>query len=215
MKFYFVKTPNIVKLLFNNWIWSFSSKKKHLYLTFDDGPTPVVTNWVLKELEKYKAKATFFCIGKNIEAFPKTYQKIIVGNHSVGNHTFNHLCGFKTDTKTYLQNISEVEDLINKNPELTSKNSKLFRPPYGKIKLHQAKEIRKKGFKIIMWDVLSADFDNTISAEKCLENVVRNITNGSIIVFHDSLKGQERLMYVLPKILEYYTKKGYEFKAIS
>jgi peptidoglycan/xylan/chitin deacetylase (PgdA/CDA1 family) len=215
MKPYLIKTPSLLKFLFKHWIWSFSSKNKNLYLTFDDGPTPEITNWVLNELAKHEAKATFFCIGKNIASYPKIYQKIIANNHAVGNHTFNHLNGFKTETKTYLENIAEFNILINEHPELTQKNSKLFRPPYGKINFSQAKQIRKKGYKIIMWDVLSADFDTTISAEKCLENVIRNTSNGSIIVFHDSIKAKEKLQYVLPQILEYYTKKGYKFKAIT
>jgi peptidoglycan/xylan/chitin deacetylase (PgdA/CDA1 family) len=215
MKPYLIKTPSLLKFLFKHWIWSFSSKNKNLYLTFDDGPTPEITNWVLNELAKHEAKATFFCIGKNIASYPKIYQKIIANNHAVGNHTFNHLNGFKTETKTYLENIAEFNILINEHPELTQKNSKLFRPPYGKINFSQAKQIRKKGYKIIMWDVLSADFDTTISAEKCLENVIRNTSNGSIIVFHDSIKAKEKLQYILPQILEYYTKKGYKFKAIT
>jgi peptidoglycan/xylan/chitin deacetylase (PgdA/CDA1 family) len=215
MKPYFVKTPSLLKFLFKNWIWSFSAKKKELYLTFDDGPTPEITSWVLNELYKFEAKGTFFCLGKNIAAYPKIYQKIIANNHAVGNHTFNHLNGFEIDTKTYLEDVVEFETLVNNHPELTANNPKLFRPPYGKMKLSQAKEIRKKGYKIIMWDVLSADFDTTISVEKCLENVIRNTSKGSIIVFHDSLKAKEKLQYVLPKVLEYYTKKGYKFKTIT
>lgn len=208
MKLYFVKTPNLIKLLFRRWIWSFSKKEKVLYLTFDDGPTPEITDWTLKQLKKYNAKATFFCIGKNIVEHPKVFEKIVTANHSIGNHTFNHLNGWKTSTKTYTSNSFKVNKSIQKK-------IKLFRPPYGKISLSQSKILRKKGYKIIMWDVLSADFDTKISAEKCLENVIRNTENGSILVFHDSIKASEKLFYVLPKILEYYSYKGFKFKKIT
>lgn len=208
MKKYLIKTPSLVKLFFNNWTWSFSSKEKVLYLTFDDGPTPYITNWTLNQLKKHNAKATFFCIGKNIAKYPLIYANITEGKHTVGNHTQNHLNGYNTPTIDYLKNIS----LFEKN---LVKKTTLFRPPYGKVKLSQAKKIRKKGYKIIMWDVLSADFDTTITAEECLANVIRNVKNGSIIVFHDSVKSQEKLKYVLPKILEYYSEKGYSFNAIN
>jgi len=208
MKNYLVKTPNCIQLLFKNWIWSFSSKEKVLYLTFDDGPTPLVTNWTLNLLEEYNAKATFFCVGENIVKHPKIHQRIVNKKHTIGNHTNNHLNGFKTTTSKYLNNILDFEKGSNTD-------FGLFRPPYGKITFSQSRKIRKKGYKIIMWDVLSADFDTNISSEECLENVIRNTKNGSIIVFHDSLKSQEKLYYVLPKILGYYTNKGYRFKAIS
>jgi len=207
MKSYLVQTPRLVQLFFRNWVWSFSKKEKALYLTFDDGPTPEVTEWTLNELKKHDAKATFFCIGKNVVQYPKIYQKIIDQGHSIGNHTHNHLKGLKTTTEEYLDNIAKAE-LVLQN------NSKLFRPPYGKFKRSQAKKLRKKGYKIIMWDVLSADFDTTISPEKCLENVIRYTDNGSIIVFHDSVKARKNLYFTLPKIVEYYTEKGYAFKSI-
>ena len=207
MKSYLVQTPRLVQLFFRNWVWSFSKKEKALYLTFDDGPTPEVTEWTLNQLKKHDAKATFFCIGKNVVQYPKIYQKIIDQGHSIGNHTHNHLKGLKTTTEEYLDNIAKAE-LVLQN------NSKLFRPPYGKFKRSQAKKLRKKGYKIIMWDVLSADFDTTISPEKCLENVIRYTDNGSIIVFHDSVKARKNLYFTLPKIVEYYTEKGYAFKSI-
>lgn len=208
MKKYIIKTPSLIKLFFNNWVWSFSSKEKILYLTFDDGPTPEVTNWTLNQLQTHNAKATFFCIGKNAAKYPKIYEKIIADKHTIGNHTNNHLNGYKTTSVEYLKNIDTSEkNLRNK--------TNLFRPPYGKIKLSQAEKIRKKGYKIIMWDVLSADFDTTITSEDCLRNVIRNVKNGSIIVFHDSVKAEEKLKFVLPKILEFYTEKGYRFNAIN
>lgn len=209
MKPYFIKTPSIIKLIFNRWVWSFSKKEKNIYLTFDDGPTEEITDWTLKELEKHKAKATFFCIGKNIKAHPELFKKISLQGHSIGNHTYNHLNGSKSTLEDYLLNAEETEKHLDKN------EPKLFRPPYGKLSLKQGKKIREKGYKIIMWDVLSADFDTTISDKKCLDNVVKNTNNGSIIVFHDSVKASKKLKYVLPKILEYYTAKGFSFKRIS
>ena len=222
MKSYFIKTPNLLKIIFNNWVWSFSTKEKTIYLTFDDGPTPEVTEWTLDQLKKYNAKATFFCIGKNIENHPKTFQKIIEEQHAVGNHTHNHLNGWKTNAQDYFSNFEKADQIIDTNLNTLSKTSKtstqtkkLFRPPYGKITLKQSKKIRNTGYKIITWDVLSADFDKTISNKKCLQNVIQNTTNGSVVVFHDSVKASEKLKYVLPKILEYYSEKGYSFKKID
>ena len=213
MKLYITKTPKSIQRIFSKYLWRFSSDKKEIYLTFDDGPTPEITHFVLEQLKKFEAKATFFLIGKNVTNHPELYQQILNENHTVGNHTNNHLNGFKTKTKEYLKNVLEAENVIcnaNENPGI-----KLFRPPYGRIKSKQAKEIQKLGYKIIMWSVLSADFDVTISKEKCLQNVLKNTQNGSIIVFHDSVKASEKLTYALPKVLEFYTEKGFTFKAIS
>ena len=215
MKLYFVKTPRIFKLFFFRRIWNFSTKKKAIYLTFDDGPTPDITEWTLNELEKHNAKATFFCIGKNAEKHPEIIEKIIANNHAIGNHTFNHLKGVKTTISNFVKNTLETQQLFERNTTIKTQNSKLFRPPYGRMTLKQAKELRKKGFKIIMWDVLSGDFDTSITKEKCLQNVIKNIESGSIVVFHDSEKASEKLKYVLPQLLEYYTYKGYQFKKID
>ena len=215
MKPYLVKTPSLIKFVFRNLVWSFSKKEKVIYLTFDDGPTPEITEWTLQELNKYNAKATFFCIGKNIQQHPEIFQKIIENNHSIGNHTHNHLNGIKTTTSNFIKNIEDSENCIQKNSKLKIQNSKLFRPPYGKLKFSQSKIIRKKGYKIIMWDVLSADFDTSISKKKCLENVIRNTKNGSVIVFHDSEKATKNLQFVLPQVLEYYTYKGFAFNRIE
>ncbi|MCH3881699.1 MULTISPECIES: polysaccharide deacetylase family protein [Tenacibaculum] len=206
MKLYFTKTPRIFTRIFSNYTWRFSSDKKEIYLTFDDGPTPEITDFVLSELQKYNAKATFFCIGKNVEKHPDIFKRLITEGHTVGNHTQNHFNGWKHKTVNYLNNIETASKLIE---------SKLFRPPYGKIKASQGKELIKKGYKIIMWSVLSADFDTSISREQCLQNVLRNTNNGSIVVFHDSLKASEKLTYVLPKVLEEFSKKGFTFKAIT
>lgn len=210
MRSYWIKTPRIIRKLFSNYTWCFPSQEKVLYLTFDDGPTPEVTEFVLEQLQQYQAKATFFCIGKNVVAHPNIAQRILTEGHTIGNHTHNHFNGWKTSTKHYLENIAEAEKVIT---PFTS--SLLFRPPYGKIKRSQARALRNKGYQIIMWDVLSADFDTTISNEQCLQHVLQHSTSGSIIVFHDSIKAQERLYHALPKVLAYFSKKGYEFKAID
>ncbi|MBI9040121.1 polysaccharide deacetylase family protein [Lutibacter sp.] len=208
MKKYFVKTPYLLKLIFNNWVWSFSKKEKVIYLTFDDGPTPEITEWTLQELKKYQAKATFFCIGKNVVANPEIFKKIIDDGHSIGNHTHNHLNGRKTSFNLYIDNILKAETTIKPA-------TKLFRPPYGKLTLAQSFKLRKLGYKIIMWDVLSADFDNSITNKKCLENVIKNTENGSVLIFHDSVKATKKLQYVLPLILDYYTAKNYRFEKIT
>lgn len=211
---YLTKTPRLIQRIFKNYTWRFSLDKKEIYLTFDDGPTPEITEFVLNELQKHNAKATFFCIGKNIKNHPEIFQRIISDEHSIGNHTQNHLNGWKNNTKDYINNVLEVEktlQLLN----LQTFNLKLFRPPYGKIKRNQARKLRDLGYKIIMWNVLSADFDTSITKEKCLENVLKNTINGSVIVFHDSKKATKKLKFVLPKVLEYYSKKGFTFKAIT
>lgn len=206
MKFYTIKTPSIVQRVFSNYTWRFSSTSKEIYLTFDDGPTPEITDFVLDQLEKFNAKATFFCIGKNVKCHHELYERILKDGHSVGNHTFNHLNGYKTKNATYIENTKQASAHIH---------SELFRPPYGKVKSAQGKALLKQGYKIIMWDVLSGDFDESITPEKCLKNVLENTTNGSIIVLHDSKKAKEKIFYALPRILEYFTQKGIEFKAIS
>ena len=228
---YLSKTPTIIQRLFKNYSWRFPiTDKKVMYLTFDDGPTPEITEWTLEELNKFNAKATFFCIGKNIENHPEIFQKVIENGHSIGNHTHNHLNGWKTNNVSYLENIEKanisIQSTVNSFQSNTEKkkgnNSKfkiqnsefLFRPPYGKIKPRQAKELIKKGVKIILWDVLSGDFDAQLSKEKSFENCVKHSKNGSIIVFHDSVKASEKLKYVLPKILAHFNDKGFVFEKI-
>jgi len=203
MSFYWIKTHKIIKRLFPKLIWDIPNNEKIVYLTFDDGPTIEVTNWVLNQLGIYESKATFFCIGKNIKQNPEIFNRIISDGHSVGNHTFNHLNGWKTPTDRYID-----------NSKFEVQNSRLFRPPYGKIKPNQARELRNLGYKIIMWDVLSADFDEKITPEKCLNNVISNVESGSIIVFHDSIKAFRNLEYVLPKTLQFLKQNGFECQQI-
>lgn len=208
MKFYWIKTNWIIKKIFSNYIWDVSNTAKTVYLTFDDGPIPEVTSWVLEQLKKYNLKATFFCIGENIEKHPEIFKKVISEGHSIGNHTFNHLNGWKTSTEAYIENFRVCEEEIVKTVDYNPKY-KLFRPPYGKLKTAQSKAIRKLGYKIIMWDVLSADFDTTITKEKCLDNVLSNVKPGSIIIFHDSVKAFKNLEYVLPKTLAFLKENNF------
>ena len=211
---YFIKTPRILEKYFSKYTWRFNSNKKELFLTFDDGPTPKITTFVLDQLKRNNAKATFFCIGKNIQQNPILFQRIIEEKHAIGNHTQQHLNGWKNNTEAYINDFLRCEHTISTLVEKQQK-SKLFRPPYGKIKKSQAREILKKKYTIVMWNVLSADFDTSVSKEKCLENVLKNTKKGSIIVFHDSEKSSEKVQYALPKVLEYFSKKGYLFRAIQ
>ncbi len=240
MSFYFIKTPRLLQHFFKKYVWSFSLPKasqKTIYLTFDDGPTAEITFWTLNVLKEFNAKATFFCIGKNVENHATIFKQLLAEGHAIGNHTYNHLKGWKVNTGDYIENVLKTEDSLQysifshqssvsnhqsqtpinqqssiNNYQLTTN---LFRPPYGKIKSSQAKQLIKKGYKIVMWDVLSADFDQSISSKKCLDNVLKNTENGSIIVFHDSVKAEKHLKFVLPKVLKYFSEKGYQFSSIA
>jgi peptidoglycan/xylan/chitin deacetylase (PgdA/CDA1 family) len=211
MSFYWVKTNALIKKVFSKYCWDIPNDEKKIYLTFDDGPTPQVTDWVLAELKKYNAKATFFCIGKNIDSNPELFQKIKNENHSIGNHTMNHVNGWKSDTYDYIGNVKKCAEILSQ--KYISK-SLLFRPPYGKIKKKQSKILRQLGYKIVMWDVLSADFDQTISPEECLKNVIKNVRSGSVIVFHDSIKASQNLKFALPRALHFLKEKGFVFDTL-
>src|SRR5690554_89975 len=217
MKLEWIKTPKIIKRIFSKHYWDIPNKDNSVYLTFDDGPIPEVTPWVLSELEKHEAKATFFCIGENIEKHPQVFRQVIEAGHSVGNHTYNHLNGWNTTIREYVKNIEKCQEILRKTSETSSTKSELlnlFRPPYGKIRPRQARFLRKKGYKIIMWDVLSADYDVSLSGEECLRNIIRNVESGSIIVFHDSLKAFPRLEYILPRVLQFLDEKNYCLKTL-
>ncbi|MGV9003069.1 polysaccharide deacetylase family protein [Flavobacterium sp.] len=200
-----------MKLLFPKYIWTIKTSEKKVFLTFDDGPTPEITHWVLEQLKEYNFKATFFCIGDNIQKHPSAFDQILSNQHSIGNHTFNHLNGWKTNTQTYIDNVSLCQAQMANHQSV---GSTLFRPPYGKIKPSQARRLRNLGFKIIMWDIISYDFDNSISKEECLENVLKNIENGSIIVFHDSHKAWKNIEYALPMTLKFLKEKGFSCEKI-
>ena len=214
MKIAFAKTPKFVQWLFRKRIWAFSSSKNTVYITFDDGPIPEVTPWVLEQLKKYQAKATFFCIGDNVYKHPEVLEKIIADGHSIGNHTQQHLNGWKTPFEVYVNDIEKCNVAINSKTEQQLDN-KLYRPPYGKMTSKQANFLLEKGYKIIMWDILSMDYNKSLSKEKCLDNVIRNIKPGSIIIFHDSLKAEKNLRYVLPKVLDCIKRQGYNCESIS
>ncbi len=205
--FYLVKTPFLLKKLYPECIWEIETSGKILYLTFDDGPHPEVTQFVLEELKKYNALATFFCIGDNVKKYFDIYKKVIESGHKPANHTFNHLNGWKVKDEAYLDNIAMAADIIDSN---------LFRPPYGRISKFQLKALKGAGFNLttIMWSLLSGDFDEKLSGENCYLNVINNAKPGSIIVFHDSLKDFTRLKYALPRVLEYFSLKGFQFKTI-
>nr|WP_255592884.1 polysaccharide deacetylase family protein [Marixanthomonas sp. SCSIO 43207] len=196
-----VTVPKFVQRIYPKRIWALPNNNNNVYLTFDDGPIPEVTPWVLDTLKQYNTKATFFCIGDNIKKHPDIYNRILAEGHSVGNHTFNHLNGWQTQPSEYIKNVEICETYLNQN-------TKLFRPPYGKLTSKQSRILQQKGYKIIMWSVLSYDYDNSVSEEKCLQNVLQHIKPGSIIVFHDSLKAQKNLRYVLPKVLDFMNKNN-------
>jgi len=196
---YLVKTPPIVKTLFADFVWQVESNINEVYLTFDDGPIPGLTPWVLDVLADYNSKATFFCVGENVKKHGSIFQRIINEGHTIGNHTFNHINGWHTDNAVYMQNIAECDKYMDTN---------LFRPPYGKMKPSQSSLIKSEK-TVVMWDVLSGDFDRHLSKEKCLLNVLDNYHKGSVIVFHDNVKAEEKLKYVLPAFLNHLAEKGY------
>lgn len=252
---YFVKTPWWLKKLYPQLVWNKARTTKTIFLTFDDGPIPIVTPWVLKTLKSFNAKATFFCIGDNINKHPAIFLQLKADGHAIGNHTYNHLKGWATADELYIKNFNKCQNLTQ---------TYLFRPPYGRIKRSQILEIKKLKVKIknldnveneklqsenskakiqnldtvfnqtetlnitseksqitnhksqiIMWDVLSGDFDTALAPQKCLKNVLKHTQNGSIIVFHDSLKAWDRLQYVLPKALHYWQKQGFSFEGLG
>lgn len=215
MKIFFPKTPKFVTWLYPKRIWAFSRSQDSVYLTFDDGPIPEVTPWVLEQLHQFNAKATFFCIGENIQKHPEVFQKIVAEKHAFGNHTFNHLKGTKNPHQKYLDNVLACEEIIQQYNNPSIQPSGLFRPPYGKLTVKQAKNLQRKGYKIVMWEVLPYDWDNTVSKEKCLQNVLKHIRPGSIIVFHDSLKAEKNMKYTLPRVLEFIQKKGWKAEKIE
>ncbi|MGE0090667.1 MAG: polysaccharide deacetylase family protein [Bacteroidales bacterium] len=200
-----IRKERIAAHIFKDFIWHFAGHEKELYLTFDDGPNADVTPWVLETLAKYNAKATFFCIGENVMNNYAIYERIVAEGHSVGNHSFSHLKGWITSNKDYIDDIIKASEFID---------SDLFRPPYGKIKPSQSFEL-KKDYYIIMWDVLTRDYDEDVNPDKCLQYVINHSEGGSIILFHDTLKAIKNLRFVLPRVLEHYSSKGFTFKAIE
>lgn len=184
--------------------WRVKTNEKVIYLTFDDGPTEELTSEILGILEKHDVNATFFCVGQNVEELPQVHSLIIAGGHSIGNHTYHHLNGWKTGRSAYLADVSMGDAVIG---------SALFRPPYGKIKISQARRL-KKHYRIIMWDVLSRDFDNRITREECLTRSIKGTRPGSIVVFHDNVKAAESMLYALPRYIEHFKEEGYRFESL-
>jgi peptidoglycan/xylan/chitin deacetylase (PgdA/CDA1 family) len=211
------RVPSIFTWLYPSWyLWSKPKGKKTIYLTFDDGPIPEVTDFVLDTLSRKRDKpipATFFCIGDNVRKHPDVFKRILAEGHSIGNHTYNHLQGWKTDNDTYLKNTQlaelEMSKHIERNPDTLS--SSLFRPPYGKIKRTQASALRKMGYKIVMYRVVAYDWESSLTPEACLHNVIDTAKDGDIIVFHDSVKAYKNLQYALPKVIEYFENAGFSF----
>ncbi len=202
---YLTKTPNFIQNLFPNYTWKVQDARKEIFLTFDDGPIPEVTPWVLERLKEYNAKASFFCVGENVTKNPDIFNQLSTEGHTIGNHTFNHLNGWSTENRSYFHNIRKCATVVD---------SPFFRPPYGRIKPKQG-QFLSRHYDIIMWDVLSGDFDPKISASECYNKVIRSTKNGSIVVFHDSLKAFEKLQVVLPKVLQFFSKRGYTFSALK
>lgn len=198
---YLVRPSYLIKKLYPKAIWRKDPGQKKIYLTFDDGPVPLITEWVLDVLKEKKINATFFCVGENVQKNNAIFQRISREKHAIGNHTFNHLNGWNTDTSQYIRNVEECAAVLD---------TKLFRPPYGKLKKAQSAWIAQR-YSIIMWDVLSGDYDKATGPEKCLSNVVKNVRNGSIVVFHDSYKAQEKVMYALPRFIDWAQENGFEF----
>lgn len=201
----FINLPLILKRLFKDLTWDKKTKEKVIYLTFDDGPNPEITPKVLKILDAYNSKATFFCVGENVLNFPETYNLVIGDGHGVGNHSYNHISGWKTSNIEYFSNIEKARKLID---------SKLFRPPYGRITPSQIKYLKKK-YSIIMWSVLTYDFDKKVTKEQCLKNSIINTKPGSVVVFHDSFKSANNMLFALPFFLKHFIEDGYKFEVLK
>jgi len=201
----FFRTPSILPLLYPTLIWRIPTTENKIYLTFDDGPVPGPTDFVLEQLKQFNAKATFFCIGNNVEKNESLFEKIGDQGHAVGNHTQNHKKGWITSNDEYLNDISFCQEKM--------KDTVLFRPPFGRIKRSQIKQLNN--YKIVMWDVLSYDYSSTMNRDRCLQGVIRASRPGSIVVFHDSYKAEENMTYALPRLLDHFSQKGYKFESLS
>lgn len=200
------RIPIWIKWFYPSFVWQMPTDEHSLFLTFDDGPHPTITPQVLSILSRYNAKATFFCIGDRVKRYPEIFQQILDEGHAIGNHTQHHKNGWKTGTADYVAEVNEAETYIH---------SRLFRPPYGRMKRKQAEILLNQGFEIIMWTILSADYDQTLTKEACADRVLKNINKGDIYLFHDSEKGEERMLYALPRLLEAASALGFEFKKIK
>ncbi len=202
---YLTHTPYFIQSLFPSFIWKVPTNDKKIFLTFDDGPIPEMTPDILDMLDRYDARATFFCVGDNVRRYPALFDSLRKAGHALGNHTYNHLNGWATDSIPYFHNVRHCARLVE---------SDLFRPPYGKLRPSQTQFLTRH-YKIVMWDVLSGDFDQSITPEQCLANVLENAQAGSIVVFHDNIKARENLSYALPRVLDHFSHLGYSFEALT
>lgn len=200
------RIPFWIKWMYPSFIWQMPSNENALYLTFDDGPHPTITPVVLDLLADFNAKATFFCIGDRVKRYPDIMKRIVAEGHSIGNHTQHHVNGWKSSVSAYQDEVQQAASMIPSN---------LFRPPYGRIKRKQAKLLENEGYKIIMWTILSADYDHSLNKEECASRVTSHIDKGNIYLFHDSDKGEERMLHALPILLKLATAKGFLFKRIE
>lgn len=205
MQLFLHKSPRLLKQIYADCTWHIPTQEKVVYLTFDDGPIPEITDWVLQQLADYDAKATFFCIGENVVNHPAVFERVLAAGHRIGNHTHNHLNGWKTPNKIYWQNIAECQEVL---PPTT-----LFRPPYGRITFAQIKPLLAQ-YQIVMWDVLTGDFEKYLSPEHCLKKTLKHTRNGSIVVLHDSIKAWRNMSYVLPRLLQDLSERGYRFEVL-
>ena len=197
--------PLLLTRIFPSFIWQFPEEAQALFLTFDDGPSPEVTPWVLDQLDKYGAKATFFCLGKNAEMHPELYEEILRRGHATGNHSYSHIKGWGMDTGAYVRDVDTAAASIDSN---------LFRPPYGRIGPHQARVLSER-YKIIMWDVLSRDYSRSLSGKRCAKSVIKHLRQGAIVVFHDSVKSAQNLWVALPLVLRAIKEMGLKCKKIE
>ncbi|MFN5325446.1 MAG: polysaccharide deacetylase family protein [Bacteroidota bacterium] len=205
MALHFVKPPIWTRALYPGVVWNSTTNNKEVFLTFDDGPCPVVTPYVLDCLKRFNAKATFFMVGENVAANPLLYERVISEGHAVGNHTFSHLDGWKSPSGRYMENMDMCSLYVQSN---------LFRPPYGRLRPRQLSKARER-YKVIMWDVMSHDYDYRVSPEKCVSNVLNHVKPGSIVVFHDSKKASKNISNALPLCMEALAKDGYTFGRIE
>ncbi len=203
-KIFLIQPSKLIKKFYSKAIWNIHTSEKEIYLTFDDGPIPGLTEWILDTLDRYNAKATFFCVGDNILKHPNIFDRILKEGHQVANHTQNHIKGFSYDLEDYLNNVEQCEVLTK---------SKIFRPPYGQLRKSQYRKLLQNGYRIVLWDVISYDYEK-ISAEQCFKNVSKNIKKGSVVLFHDNYKAENNVKYALEETLKKYTELGYVFKAI-
>jgi peptidoglycan/xylan/chitin deacetylase (PgdA/CDA1 family) len=204
-KYFLIQPSKLIKKFYSKALWQINTSEKEIYLTFDDGPIVGLTEWILDELKKYSAKATFFCVGENIIKNKNIFDRIVHEGHQIGNHTQNHIKGFNSNLEDYLNNVESCEKLTG---------SKLFRPPYGQLRKSQYKTLLSKNYKIVFWDVISYDYEK-INKNACFLNVKKNTKNGSIVLFHDNLKAEENVKYALNETLKYFSEAGYVFKAIN